>query len=443
MSMPPPPPARSLRKLALNGSMWTLGGYAAAQLLRLISNVILAKLLFPEAFGLMVLVTIFMQGIAMFSDIGIVPSIIQNKRGDDPSFLNTAWTIQVIRGVLIWIIACVGAYPYAAIYNDPLLISMLPIAGLTAIIAGFNSTSLATSNRKLNLGRLTILEFSSQTVSIIVMIGWVLVHPTVWGLVAGGITSALVKMVLSHVWIGEIKNKIHWDKDAASLLFRFGRWILASTALTFFARQIDRMLLGFLLGTATLGVYSIAAMFKDTAGSAIQMLGSKVLFPSYSELVRSGDNTRLYKALRKTRLIMIVGSWLSALMLMMLGPTIINFLYDERYNDAAWMIQVLPLSTLVGVLSLTYQNVILAKGFSKYITVILAYQLIIQICAILIGYYYGGLYGVVLGLSTVGWMIYPMNAFFMNKLKLLQLEIDLPIIIMAIIVLTIIISKTI
>ena len=88
---------RSLKSLALKGSVWTLGGYGIAQLLRLVSNVVLAKLLFPEAFGLMVLVTIFMQGIAMFSDIGIIPSIIQNKRGDDPRFLNTAWTIQVIR----------------------------------------------------------------------------------------------------------------------------------------------------------------------------------------------------------------------------------------------------------------------------------------------------------------------------------------------------------
>src|SRR5690554_1654660 len=101
-----------------------MGGYGTAQLLRLASNVILAKLLFPEAFGLMVLVAIFMQGIAMFSDIGILPSIIQNKRGDDPAFLNTAWTIQVIRGVLIWIVACIGAYPYALIYNEPLLMSM-------------------------------------------------------------------------------------------------------------------------------------------------------------------------------------------------------------------------------------------------------------------------------------------------------------------------------
>ena len=430
-SPPSKTPTRSLKQLALNGSIWTLGGYAAAQLLRLGSNVILAKLLFPEAFGLMVLVTIFMQGIAMFSDIGIVPSIIQNKRGDDISFLNTAWTIQVIRGFLIWAIACIGAYPYATIYNEPLLIAMLPIAGLTAIIAGFNSTSLATSNRKLNLGRLTILEFVSQAISIAVMIGWVLIHPTVWGLVAGGIASAFVKMILSHIWLGEIRNKLYWDRDAANSLFRFGRWILASTALTFFAKQIDRLLLGFYLGTATLGIYSIAAMFKDTANASIQMLGSKVLFPSYSELVRTGDNKRLYNAQKKIRLIMIAGSWSVSILLIFLGPVIINYLYDERYRDAVWMIQILPLGTLVGVLSLTYQNMYLAKGRSDFITLILMVQLILQSFVIIIGYYYFKLFGVIIGLAMIGWLIYPINAYLIHKLKLWQPAIDIPVILAA------------
>lgn len=423
---------RSLKSLALKGSIWTLGGYGAAQLLRLASNVVLAKLLFPEAFGLMVLVAIFMQGIAMFSDIGIVPSIIQNKQGNDPSFLNTAWTIQVIRGVLIWIVACIGTYPYAVIYDEPLLLSMIPIAGLSAIIAGFNSTSLATTNRKLHLGKLTLLELITQVISISVMVGWVFVSPTVWGLVAGGLASAFVKMLLSHLWLGDIKNQFHWDKAAARKLFRFGRWILASTALTFFARQIDRLLLGALMPIATLGVYSIAVMFKDTASTAIQTLGSKVLFPSYSEIIRDNDHERLYRVLKKTRLLMIAGSWFSSIILITFGSLIIESLYDERYSDAIWMIQILPLSALVGILSLTYQNVLLAKGLSHIITTLLVFQLIIQILAILVGYHLGGLQGIIIGLTAVGWLLYPFTVMTTKKLRLWQPEVDIPVIISAI-----------
>lgn len=416
----------------MNGSYWTLGGYAIAQLLRLVSNVILAKLLFPEAFGLMVLVSVFLQGITMFSDIGIGPSIIQNEKGDEPTFLNTAWTMQVIRGFIIWLIVCIGAYPYSQFYGESLLFALLPVAGITAIISGFNSTSLFTANRRINLSRVTILDLFAQITSILIMVSWVLIHPTVWGLVAGGIAGALVKLLLSHIWLGEIKNKFHWDKDAASRLFKFGKWILISTALTFFAAQMDRLLLGFLMGTAALGIYSIAAMFNTTAGAAIQMLGSKVLFPYFSQLARENDDIKLYQTLRKTRIIIILGGWLSSVLLISFGAFLIEMLYDERYSDAVWMIQILPLGTLVGILSLSYQNVLLAKGYSSYITAILAIQLILQASVITIGYHLNGIVGIIIGLSLVGWLLYPAFAIAVKKLNLWQPEIDIPVIILAV-----------
>src|SRR5688572_26141625 len=93
----------SLKSLAIRGSVWTIAGYSGSQTLRLVGNVIMAHLLFPGAFGLMLLVNIFLQGLRMFSDIGINPSIIRSKRGGEPVFLHTAWTIQVMRGGALWL----------------------------------------------------------------------------------------------------------------------------------------------------------------------------------------------------------------------------------------------------------------------------------------------------------------------------------------------------
>ncbi|WP_417535538.1 oligosaccharide flippase family protein [Methylophaga sp.] len=427
-------PTPSLKRLVITGSMWTIGGYAFSQGLRLISNVIMAKLLFPEAFGLMTLVMVFMQGISMFSDIGIIPSIIQSKRGDDPVFLNTAWTMQVIRGFLLWLIALIGAYPYSIFYEEPLLASMIPIAAISAILAGFNSTALATSNRDLNLKNITFLEFIAQFASLCVMVIWVYVSPTVWGLVAGGLVNAFIKMFLSHVWIAKQTNRFQWEKEAASSLFKFGRWILASTALTFFASQIDRILLGYLMGTSTLGIYSIAAMFKETAFKATQMLGSKVLFPSYSRLVRENDHQRLYIALRKTRLLMIAATWAATLLLITLGSQIIDWLYDSRYQDAVWMIQILPLGSFIGVLSMTYHNAYLAKGKSSYISTLLLYQLLIQIAVIIVGFNIAGTHGVVIGLALLGWLLYPANIIAAKRLKIWQPEVDIPLVLLAIVI---------
>ena len=139
-------------------------------MLRLGSNLLLAWLLFPEAFGLMALVNVFMHGLQMISDTGIRGSILYHRRGDHQSFLDTAWTVQIVRGIVLWICSCLIAIPVMMLYGEPMLGQLLPVAGLTAIIAGFNSTALFTLNRRVALGRITLLDVLSQVASISVMV---------------------------------------------------------------------------------------------------------------------------------------------------------------------------------------------------------------------------------------------------------------------------------
>src|SRR5258708_13476127 len=112
-----------------------MGGYAASQLLRLASNLILTRLLFPAVFGEVALVFIFIQGLAMFSDVGTGPTIIQNHRGDDPSFINTAWTIQSARGAILWLASWATRCPLAAFYGPPPLLRPIPAAPLPPLLA--------------------------------------------------------------------------------------------------------------------------------------------------------------------------------------------------------------------------------------------------------------------------------------------------------------------
>ena len=93
------PDLQALKKVATQGAYWTIANYGLSQALRFGSNLILTRLLFPDLFGLMSLVNVIIMGLGLFSDIGVGTSIIRSKRGNDPDFLNSAWTMQVIRGV--------------------------------------------------------------------------------------------------------------------------------------------------------------------------------------------------------------------------------------------------------------------------------------------------------------------------------------------------------
>ncbi|HEY0869143.1 MAG TPA: oligosaccharide flippase family protein, partial [Acidothermaceae bacterium] len=170
----------SLRFRAVWGAMWAVGGLGATQVIRFASNLVLTRLLFPEAFGLMSLVQVFLAGLHMFSDVGVTPAIIQSNRGNDPRFLNTAWTIAVVRGCLLWVAACILAYPASIFYREPMLLRLMPAVGFTAALSGLNSTKLATANRELSLKRITIIDLSSYVASMIVTIVLSWLWRSVW-----------------------------------------------------------------------------------------------------------------------------------------------------------------------------------------------------------------------------------------------------------------------
>lgn len=415
----------SLKARAIRGSMWTLGGYGANQVLRFVSNLVLTRLLFPEAFGLMSLVQIFLQGLEMFSDIGIKPSIIHDKRGNDPTFLNTAWTIQVGRGIGLWILACAIALPTAHFYREPMLAQLLPVVGLTALISGFTSTKLPTANRHLKLGLITMLELVSYTTGLAVVIFCAWRYESVWALVAGGLVDNLLRMVLSHTMLPGIANRFRWDRESVQALYRFGRWIFVSTALTFLAGQGDRLILGRLLDVRFLGIYTIALTLSRFPRQAISQIIDRVLFPSYAELIRDRPK-HMYANLRKSRFGLIAISWGISLIFILFGPAMIQTLYDARYADAGWIIQIVSLGSLIGIVGGTYDGVLMAQGKTFWVCCLLIVQIGAQLGAMVVGYQLNGQTGVVWGLASVTWVTYPIKAWLFSRLYLWQPELDLP-----------------
>ncbi|MBD3880507.1 oligosaccharide flippase family protein [Phormidium tenue FACHB-886] len=415
----------SVKAKVIRGSVWTIFGHGSNQVIRLGSNLVLTRLLFPEAFGLMSLVQVFMIGLELFSDVGIIPSIIQNKRGNDPKFLNTAWTIQVFRGLALWICSCALAIPAARFYHEPMLGQLLPVVGINAALAGLNSTKLATANRKIELGRLTALELGSYVLGVLSMIAGAWVTRSVWSLVVGGFITALAKLLLSHFYLPGERNRFYWDREAFGELQRFGRWIFVSTMLGFFVGQGDRLVVGRLMDVTFLGIYGIALMLSRAFEEIIMQVTNKVLFPFYSELYRENPKD-VYRILRKNRIILISLSWAVSLFFILFGQLLIDFLYDERYTQAGRMLQILAISGLISSLYTSYGNVLLARGQTFALTLLLAINAATKFGGMMLGGYLGGQNGIIIGLAFSSWVFYPAEIFFYVRARLWQPEVDIP-----------------
>ncbi len=392
---------------AMRSSAWTLGAYGASQVIRLASNLILTRILFPETFGMMALVTIAMVGLQQFSDVGIAPSINQHKRGDDPDFLDTAWTIQAVRGFLLWFGTCALAWPIAQFYGEPMLAQLLPVAGLTLVIGGFNPTRIETANRHLMIGRLTVLDLISQIAGIVAMVALALVFRSVWALVFGSIVNAIVKLVLTHFFLEGGVNRFKWEKEAAHHLIHFGKWIFLSTMCGFIVAQGDRLILGKYLSLEMLGIYNVGyflASFPLMLGGAV--IG-RIMVPLYREKppLASPENFHKLHVMR----MMITGLLMTLLLgAAFFGITAVDLLYDARYALAGPIVVMVACLQIPLVIGMSYDQAALAAGDSRGFFAILAAKAALLLLFMLLGAHFGGLVGALLGQGLAAVLSYPL-----------------------------------
>ncbi len=393
-----------LKARVIRGSTLTVAGYSISQGTRLVSNLILTRILFPEAFGLMAIIQVFMQGLAMFSDMGIGPSIIQDKRGNELNFLNTAWTIQVMRGFLLFIICGVMAYPLGEIYNSPSLSYLLPVAGLSAVIAGFNPTKLVTANRNLALGWNTVVEITSQILSVFLLIGLALWLRSVWALVIGGVLTSVLKLILIHQLVPGTRNRFAWDGKSLTSIVNFGKWIFFASVVGFFVQQGDKLVLAAFMTNAELGIYSIAFILASAAWALNSKLNQLIFFPIYAEL-QDLNPSQLRPKINKAR-IAICSLLLPPLTLLAIfGDQLVMILYDQRYWDAGWMVQVLSFGYAISV-GTTIGPFHLGQGKSKLFMAMITTKAIILAVSMYVGGSLFGVTGVVLGVASSHFIFY-------------------------------------
>ncbi|MGH1577974.1 oligosaccharide flippase family protein [Planktotalea sp.] len=396
----------NLRARALRSSVLTVGGFGAAQVFRLASNLILTRLLFPEAFGMMALVLVFIQGLYQFSDVGVGPAIMQSKRGDDPRFLNTAWTIQAGRGVLLWLAACALSYPMALFYDEPQLMQLLPVAALTLIIQGVNPTRLMLANRNLQLGRATMIDVVTQLSGIISAVVLAYLTQSVWSLVLSSIVSALVQLVLYWKYLEGERERFEWEREAAHELINFGKWIFLSTVAGFLFSQSDKMLLGKFLPLDQFGVYNIGfflASFPLLLGVSVT---HKLLIPLYRERPPK-ESAANFAALRKMRFVVSGGLLCGVWCLALIGVPLVELMYDSRYQNAGAIVVIIACMQMPQIIVLTYDQAALAAGDSRRFFVLAASRAIIMLGAMYVALQLFGLVGALFSIGVAMLAIYP------------------------------------
>jgi O-antigen/teichoic acid export membrane protein len=367
----------SLRRRVQAGSIFTLGGFGIAQVLRLISNLILTRFLAPEAFGLMsVAVSVNIWAI-MLTDIGIASSVIRSRNSDDPDFLRTAWTMQIVRNLLIWVIVLLaagalylaasgGAFRSDSIYSDPLLPWIMAAVGTQLAITAVSSINQSMAQRKLAMSRVVGLEIVTQLFTMTVTITFAVLGYGVWALVIGVLAGAVMNTIASHIVFAGPTMRLLFKREHVLEIFHFGKWLIIASFFGFFVNRGDQILFGGLMASDRFGLYAVASIWIVAASGVLQTIVNRIFFPAFSEIFRDRpwDLTKAYK---KTRLLVDGGAIFMAYSAFFLSEYVFAFIYPENYSGVGYYVKLLSPFLLLIPFRLV-NLVVLAAGDSRNFT---------------------------------------------------------------------------
>lgn len=425
-------PADALRARVLRAGGWTVAGFALGQAIRFGANLVMTRLLVPEMFGVMAIATMVMYGLALFSDVGLRQSVVQSRRGREAAFLNTAWTIQIARGFVIWgaalvvslsFIAASGFFSPASVYADASLPYVIAILAVSAVVGGFESTKLLEASRTLSLARVTQIELAAQCAGLACMIGWALVDRSIWALVAGALGAAAARTLLSHAWLPGEANRWRWESAAAREILAVGKWIFAASVLGFLVNSADRLILGALVESSVLGVYAIALLLFGAVEQVLVKIVGDVSFPALSEVARE-QPAALRSAYYRFHLAVGLPAFFTAGLLVACAEPLVAALYDARYAEAGWMLRILAVALVTLPFRVATQCFIVL-GEPQQMSAICALRLVALCAAVPLGWHFFGLPGALWAIVLSYFSTLPTTIAFVVRHRLFDMRQEL------------------
>ncbi len=389
---------KQLGRRATRASVWTMGSMGSMSVMRFGSQLVLAYLLLPEYFGIIAILRTFLVGIEQVSQVGFRDSIVYHRRGEEPAFLNTAWTVQIVRGFALWGLACAIAKPVADFYSarNPdaaILLWLLPVAGLESINNGLQSIHIFVAERRLNLRVPVMLEWIALAVSILVAGVWAFIEPTVWALAVGPVAGGAVKTVLSHVWLRHEHSRLQWERETVRDLVTFGKWVYLGALTAFVSQQFHVLFLGKVAALAVTGVYQVAWNFVVQSSKPLTMLSNKVMIPFFAEYGRKGKDLPVMRTFDKflpACLVVCVGAFL-------ICPALFGYFYPRTYVDGGYMGRLLAIVVWFMILQHVPRSALLSLGHSRGVFWMTLLNALITVGGVVLGFRIGAVRGLILG----------------------------------------------
>jgi O-antigen/teichoic acid export membrane protein len=342
--------SRQLTRKTISGLWWSLSSQVLRQASQFLIVVFLARLLAPQEFGLVAMVVVFSGFAALFSDLGFGPALVQRQEIEERHLCSVFW-VNVFFGVALAGLLAAASPLIARFYHEPRLMPITISVGLCFPIASLGIIQKVILTRHMDFRALGLIDFGTVIISGMAAIVLAWRGFGVWSLVCQMLCLALVE-VAGLWWLSNWRPRALFDRSAIRDLLGFSSNLTGFTAINYWYRNGDNLLVGKFFGGAALGIYSRAYNLMLMPLTQITYVVSKVMFPTLARLQQDKEQVKdVY--LRAIAMIALVTFPL------MLGLLVVADHFILAIYGTAWagVIPILRVFCILGMVQSVYSTI--------------------------------------------------------------------------------------
>jgi lipopolysaccharide exporter len=366
--------------LITGGTSSVLASVIASGLLRLLSTLTITRLLDPQSYGVVGVITSVAYVLTMLSDIGLLNFVARHREGDSPVFLDEIWTLRLARAIALTLVMILLAEPAAQFVQKPELASAIAIWSLSFLVDGLSSLAFASGTRQGQLWRLASLDLTANLAAFVIGLTSAFILHSYWALIIGMLGGEATKAICSYAIFPQSRRRLVFSRARSAELWGFSRNIAISSVLSLLIMQADKLLLARLMPLATYGAYSIAMTLAASSAYLSGPYSTRVLSAAYSQAVLVSKKRLQEVFYEKRRRMVLIHMWSVGAMIGG-APLIIALLYDPRYHVVTPFFQLLLISAAVRMPVVSADQGLLALGMTRSLLI----SNIIRFCWLLIG----------------------------------------------------------
>lgn len=259
-------------------------------------TIVLANILSPNDFGLVAMILVISEFSRIILEFGFGQALIQKQNVTNTDYDTVFW-FNVISGGILTLIVAFGAHYFALFYNQPILKPLTIVLSLNYFLSSFSIVPQIILVKKIDFKTLTKIRLASVVIS--GLIGVILAkHYGIWALVFIEVSRTLLISLLSIIIVKEWKPKFNFRFDSLKSIFKFSINLFGNESLNYWMDNVDKLIIGRILGDYSLGIYRQAYSFMLLPVNNISRVLNSVLFPILSE--KQQDKDYLSKTFEKS-----------------------------------------------------------------------------------------------------------------------------------------------